>query len=104
MVDEQVKSLMQQLEPTELPPPQHRHLLLSENFIKLGASSTANKQLWIADVATALEEAPLWNHLRKLHTKPKLKVIKIRRHWKIFEVSSINSPLFPHKQRAKQQW
>ena len=43
------------MEPSELPPQHRGHLLLSENFMHLGASTTINKQLWIANVTSALE-------------------------------------------------
>ena len=93
MVDDHVRSLMQ-LSISDLPP-QHRHLLTSENFKLLGASSTTKKQLWIADITPALEEAALWKHLHNSNTQPKQKVIKLKQQGKTYAVSSINSLLFP---------
>ena len=66
MIDKQVKDLMQ-LNPTELPL-HHQHLLLKENFNKLGASSTTAKQFWIADVSAALHEAAISKQITKQTT------------------------------------
>ena len=62
-IDQQVLDLMQ-LDPSELPL-HHQHLLIRENFDKLGASSTTAKQFWIADVSSALHEAAIMKQLDK---------------------------------------
>ena len=111
-IDEQVKDLMK-LDPSELPI-QHQHLLLKENFSKLGASSTTAKQFWIADVSAALHEAAIQKQMT-IHTthrqnaKPGWNVQTDRNRLNKNAVGPIPSTLFPttkatdgrHKQRRK---
>ena len=98
LVDTQVQSLLS-LPPTKLLP-QHRYLLTTEDFSSLGASSTATKQFWIADVEAAITEAALTKHLQKRSRRSKTANIVITRGKTKIAVRNINSSLFSYKKIA----
>ena len=93
MVDAQVRSLMT-LSPTELPS-QHRHLITTENFERLCAGSTTNKQFWIAEVQSALAEAAISKQLKQ--KKYKKKKIRVRCKNSYVHINSAVTPLHPPK-------
>lgn len=98
LVNEQVKSLLS-LSPLNFLP-QHRHLITSQDFLKLGSSSTSSKQLWIAEVESALTEASLWKQLKRRSSKVKITRVKVKRGSKFYAVRSVNSSLFSTKKTA----
>ena len=93
MVDAHVRSLMT-LSPSELPS-QHRHLLTKENFQRLGAGSTTNKQFWIAEIQSALAEAAITKRLKR--KKYKRTRIRIKHNNTYIHTTSTVTPLQPPK-------
>eukprot|EP00956_Cyclotella_meneghiniana_P024034 scaffold47931_cov126-Cyclotella_meneghiniana.AAC.2 len=91
VLDEQVRSLLQ-LSPLLLPP-QHSHLLTTEDRTTLLQGTTSSKQFWIADIQSALAEAALSRRMKRI--KYKRGTVRIRRNGRTINVSSILSSLNP---------
>jgi hypothetical protein len=87
----QVQSIMS-MNPRRLPR-HHRHLLLKQDFARLGAGSTIHKQFWLAEVESALAEAAMTRRIKK--KKYKSVLVKCIRKRKVVYRSSIISSFEP---------
>ena len=95
-IDLQVQSLLS-LSPSRLLP-QHRHLLSDQTAASLATSTSTNKQFWIADLQSALDETALVLRLKRKCHLPTQSIIHNSQTQTT--VANINSPLFPSKHRA----
>jgi hypothetical protein len=87
----QVQALMS-MNPRRLPR-HHRHLLLKQDFARLGSGSTIHKQFWLAEVESALAEAAIIRHIKK--KKYKSVLVKWIQKRKVVYRSSIISSFEP---------